>query len=84
MGRRLRCSECRRLTIRTSSPPAYEVTALEPHVITLLRLAREFDDQGEPGECYTAVDFVDMIALTIHAESGYTVPAKSGDKDKAA
>lgn len=59
---RPRCPECGRLTIGVEVTVS-SVDGLKTHALTLLKLAREFDDNTPEGEHYTAVDFVDSLAL---------------------
>jgi hypothetical protein len=90
MGGRPRCVECRRIII-PEGEPATNLPSLEGMEETLPRLvdwAREFDHANADGDSYTAIDFLDWLALSLHAEGKYTKPAgnpaQMGTKRKAA
>lgn len=66
MGRRLRCIECGRPTVPIGEPSNIPgIAELAPVMGTLVKLAREFDGETPDGECPTAVDFLDSVALSV-------------------
>ena len=90
MSPRPRCPSCGRLTIPEEpigdDEPAdtFMVAPLEPHMPLLLKAAREFDAGTAAGEHYSALDFVDVLALSVARE--YKIPAgkPGGKRSKAA
>lgn len=88
MAPRPRCPECHRLTIPgdvNGTLPSLE--PVKPHLVTLLRYARAFDDETPSDERYDAVAFVDFLAL--EAQTGMHVeragkPGQIGKPKKAA
>lgn len=73
MAPRTRCPECGRLMVPgiiSDQLPSLE--PVKPYLVTLLKYAREFIDETPPGETYTAIDFLDYLALnaadTTHVE----------------
>ena len=77
---RLRCSECQRLVI--AEPEFHHVEPLKPVLTMLLKLAREFDECSPKGESYTAVDFVDAVALTVAAGKRQNVAGRDHRREK--
>lgn len=78
-----RCQTCGRLPVPgevNGTLPSLD--AVRPHLITLLKYARDFDDQTPAGEHYDAVAFVDYLALNA-ADPGYRKRAGSPRRRKA-
>ena len=81
---RPRCPSCGRLNIPgdvNGTLPSLE--AVKPHLVTLLRYAQDFDANTPKGEHYSAVSFVDFLALEA-ADPGYRKRAGSPGRRKPA
>ena len=83
MPPRPRCPSCGRLTIDSDvNGTLPSLDGVRPHLVPLLKYAREFDDQTPSNEQYDAVAFVDYLALNA-ADPGHSKRAGSPGRRKA-